>query len=463
MAYTSRAGLAVGRADGELELWNLETPLRVTNIRAHEGPIPALLSTKNADWVVTGGGDGVVKVWQVESGTLVKELTQSGGLVLAVVVDREGRHLAAAGAKGVVTIWSVGQDWKATTFQASGEAIRALAFRPGVMEIAVAGADGAVALWDLQTKKPIGTLGKAKNPIRSLAFRGDGRELAAAGGDRVVQVFEVQAMHEKATLRGSTAEILALAYNPEGSSLASADASGSVLFWNGTPESISIPSQDAASSALVFSPGGDFVMSSNTEHEITLRDVSRGRLVEAFGKQTDHVLALDASEDGRWVASGGNFADVNVWDLKSEKRLVSIPHEEAATLSLAFDGSSKRIAAGFGSPTLVLHGPFGKEINDARTPGSLEVWSLPAGELKWSQPSLGGPVQQCAFDPSGKTVAAIETTGFVSIHDGLSGATLKRFQAHERYGLRARLQSRRQGDCDGRSRSTREIVGQPIV
>nr|MDJ0975569.1 hypothetical protein [Planctomycetota bacterium] len=148
--------LAVGTADGRLELRDAETLERVWSAEAHEQMITRLVFDPRADRLITASEDGHLKVWRRKDGTLVR--SREGGGILALAISPDGRRVATGGR------------------------------------------DGAIRLWDPDTGQLVFTRGRLATWIPGLAFSPDGTQLAAAETTGRVRILDTVPIRER--LRG---------------------------------------------------------------------------------------------------------------------------------------------------------------------------------------------------------------------------------------------------------------------
>jgi WD40 repeat protein len=150
-------------------------------------------------------------------------------------------------------------------------------------------------IWEVESRQQIGLpLANHNNAVATLAFTPDGSLLASAGEDRAILLWATADFANPTTapqpigdpLAGHERRINALAFSPDGRLLASG-SHGSV----GTAGNVG---------------GGDDI--------VILWDLER---LEPIGQplRTRHgrVLALAFSQDGRWLASGGQDGAVLLW------------------------------------------------------------------------------------------------------------------------------------------------------
>jgi WD40 repeat protein len=105
----SGATLAVGRQDGYVEVYDVESLERLRRFPATEGALWALAYSPDGSLIATAGNDGSVRLFDREGSPLLilraHELTVAG-----LSFSADGTRLASASADGVVRVWALDLD-----------------------------------------------------------------------------------------------------------------------------------------------------------------------------------------------------------------------------------------------------------------------------------------------------------------------------------------------------------------
>jgi WD40 repeat protein len=114
--------------------------------------------------------------------------------------------------------------------------------------------------------------------------------------------------------------------------------------------------------SLTFSPDGT-LLASGAHREIKIwrrpRDAQQFKLAAVSRKE---VLAVAASFDGKWLATGGDDGRIKIWNAANGRLAKSLPRQPGAIRSLKFSGDNTRLAS-------------------AAADNTLRVWGVPAGKL----------------------------------------------------------------------------------
>ncbi|MDR3688949.1 MAG: hypothetical protein P4L46_06180 [Fimbriimonas sp.] len=217
-----------------------------------------------------------------------------------------------------------------------------------------------------------------------------------------------------------------VAFSKDGSLLAVGGAGGVCVYSAST----GLPYRGFATSAVgigsvAFSPDGKWLAvggNSSTSAVLEVWNVTTGALVQTFAADGTSVGTVAFTPDGTALAIGGStFSKITlksagvleVWQIASSKRLMTLGTTAVSVNSVAFTGDGKLLIAGGGDGTN----------------GTLEWWNMSSGVLqKKVVPANSNYVASLALAPDGKTIAlgGLGKTGpLLQIVDGTTGVLVK--------------------------------------
>ncbi|MDD4650764.1 MAG: tetratricopeptide repeat protein [Methanothrix sp.] len=270
--------LALGTENGSIHLWNILDGNEIRILTGHEGRVNSLDFSPDGRMLASCGSDNTVKIWDTSSGMELKTLDNDfyAGIKYSVAFSPDGRLLASGESGGKVKLWDISSgNMLRTSYQS--EIISSLAFSPDSSMLASGSHDGTIKLWDVSSGNELRTLVHGKW-VYCVAFSPDGRELASGGDDCNVKLWDVSSGRELWAAGGGSWK-QSVAFRPDGNTL----ASGSDAFNN----------------------------------KIQLWDVSNGTELRDLAGQSDDILSLDFSRDGKTLESISFNGTICVWMFSS--------------------------------------------------------------------------------------------------------------------------------------------------
>ncbi|MBZ0297517.1 MAG: sortase [Anaerolineae bacterium] len=162
--------------------------------------------------------------------------------------------------------------------------------------------------------------------------------------------------------------------------------------------------------ALDFSQDGRWLVTGGRDKMVRVWDALTRTNTVMLAGHTDWVTDVHFSHDGTRLISGGQDNSVRVWDPRTYTQVLTLQHHSRAVTGVAFSPDDRLIASGSLDETLWL--------GDAQT-----------GETVATLPNYGGPVWGVAFNPNGQTLVSGSENGDIWVW-GLYNSSLSRLSGH---------------------------------
>lgn len=309
LAYTN-AALAVGRADGRVELLDPKTGALTRTIEAHAEGLCAMAVDPTGTLIATGGMDHQARLFDAATGDERAAL-------------------------------KTGKDWvEHVTFAPAGDRV-AVAHGKSASIMPTAGGTGL-------------TLGPHKSTVAALAWSPDGKRLAVGrfGG---VDVWTTSGEREREL--PWTSSIISLAWQPKDRYLAAGCQDSAVHFWrlDGGDDSM-MPGYAQKPSAICWTEDGSLLATGGGEEIVVWSFKGRGpegTTPSMLREHTSFVTTLSPSPKDQRVASGGRDGKVVVWRPARNDR-AALVHDMGAPIERLAWGENNRLAAGAADGTVVV-------------------------------------------------------------------------------------------------------------
>jgi WD40 repeat protein len=290
----------------------------------HLGPVIAVASTVEDQWIVSAGADATVRVWSAGSGASVRIIELAEGPATAFAVD--GRRALVGHNNGAVVLWDLDNAARLATFRPGSGAVAAVAFLGG--QLVAAHRDGGVALLEPgKSDSPVALLGAQERGGHLIAAARVRGLLVSAGFDRTMRLWRGQEPQLVRTYR-LTDDSAAVAIAPDASYVAGGSIDGVVRFQRspavrglGAHGVQTLKAHIGRVTAIALGPSG-LLASAGEEGTLKLWTLHPQRSVRTL--EGGQVQSLCFSRDGRRLIAGGKDGVIRVWS-------VTVPPPSGAT------------------------------------------------------------------------------------------------------------------------------------
>ena len=273
--------------------------------------ITSVSYSHHGQWLAIGS-HGSVRLLDTSDGQIYREFEYTGGAVSGLVFSADDRHLIAVGGQparyGEVRIWTIDSGEVRET-NAHDDAIYAIAIHPTSAIFATGSYDNRIILWSLETALPISTIEGHVDAVYGLAFTSLGDYLVSASADRNVKLWDWRTNKQVSRpMTESRAGLYSLAVSPSGEFVVAAGEDKMIRVWtisgNGGTLSKSAFAHNAAILDLGFTPDGKTLVSSGADKQVKFWDVATMEEIRVLPNQSDWVLTLAVSPDGKELVLG---------------------------------------------------------------------------------------------------------------------------------------------------------------
>jgi WD40 repeat protein/DNA-binding SARP family transcriptional activator len=333
--------VAVTDANGRLEFL----------LRGHSGSVHWIDWSPDATRLLTGSVDGTAKIWKIDDldATEVQTLSARAGSVTGVAFSPDGTRVMTRSHTRVMDIWDVGPTGDAEVANI-GDASELVDFLSDGHHVATSGRDGSLNILDLATgelaHRPIGWFDPPRAPYSGYDFSPDGRSVAVFEGGIRGSTWAIRDVETGTELLAGDRPH-AFDWSPDGRYAAVA-----------TPWSIAIVDVSGREVArfeeagfllhenLAFGPRGLVAVAGTDEghgDHVKIWNWTHGEVIAELPSTPNfEVMRFDA--DGSRIALG--TADTTIWDVGTERLLLTLPSSQSLPNDIAFSPDGSRLAEG---------------------------------------------------------------------------------------------------------------------
>lgn len=337
IAFSPDSQILASGSDEGIQLWDWRSGKAMLTIP--EGRERFVFSP-DGQTLASNSDSGRIKLWNWRDGRLIREFQSRAKNGYNLRFSADGQTLISD-TGGKITLWNQqdGTERFSITFDANINYFSAIAVSPDGQTLAIGSPDKDIKL--LRLDDP----GKLARPLK--AKRENGRFVAFSPNQQDViigNVKRIQRLRLKdgqpiLTINEAASEgFYAFKLSPNGQTVAGAEFNGAIKLWNlqdGKLIRTLQPDSNTFLSAIAFSPDGQLVAGSFlNKNLVQIWNVRTGNLVHQWDvNRASHVVF---SPDGQLLAIGTGAGEVQLWHLRTGKKLRTLKGHASWTGAMAF-------------------------------------------------------------------------------------------------------------------------------
>jgi WD40 repeat protein/CHAT domain-containing protein len=393
--------IAAAGSDRRILLWDARTGERLATLEGHTDTVRDLVFLP-AGGLVSAGLDSTVRWWS-EGGE--RHLQRLAGGVYGLAYGSRSGHLAVSGSGSEIRLVDVGTRETLRIFGFQPTSVNGLAFSPDGRYLAVATSAPEIALLDLASGRLARTLAGHGQSVTAVEFSPDGDLLVSRSEDNTLRLWRWPSGKpaEVFDVEKGSPFVFDVELSPDGKTLAigqmpPAGESAKVLVWDLEDRARrSVLSPSGVVQGLAFSRDGAklAVASLNLKGGYQIWDVATGKVRTEVdppytfrdGQVVDVPFACTVvfSADGESLFGGTSNGLIYHWDLETRAILGVVEHGSLSS-QLALSPDGRRLVSG------------GQEAE-------VRIWNAETLELVQTLAGPGSYVSGIRFEPDGRSLA----------------------------------------------------------
>lgn len=412
--------LAVAADDGRVRILDGDRLEVEQTIVVSEQAVYAARFSPDGKQLVACARDGMLTLWSLEKGEKIWEQKDGGEGLADCDFHPDGKQIAFCSwfrgpetVRGVVSLWNAESGERTWQTEFGVKPVVAIRFSPDGSELAVGTWDGLVGVWTTASPGEPRQMDfrdvERYSAIDDIGFSPDGTSLVAATKNGAPRIWNVASGEVQKELRGHANAVFTAAFSGDGQHIATGGSDGVVAWWDAGSGELAgrFMGHTNRITCLAVRPGSREIVTGSADHSLRLWSAD-DQLAFEDPESSRFVYGTAVSRDGRLLATGGQSpTDVTVWDLATRRPLRKLTGLEGSVNYLAF-GPERQLVGG-------------------NWAGDVLVWDAEAGlELRRLEQQEQGGLQQCAYSPDGKWIAASTSKKLVAVWDAESGSVVRK-------------------------------------
>jgi len=219
-------------------------------------------------------------------------------------------------------------------------------------------------------------------------------------------------------LTGFVRTVETVAFSPDGATVASAGFDGSIIHWQVSDGSCSLPVSGhiGAIQSIVFSPDGQTMASGSVDRTVKIWSFPNGECLKTLAGHLATVQSVAYSPDGLTLASGSSDKTIKIWRVSDGVCLQTLSGHAGYVFSVAFSPDGSLLASGSG--------------NRSNTDNSIKIWRLSDGVCIQTLTGHSDYVESVSFNADGKVIASASLDQSIILWSVADGSVLHTLTGH---------------------------------
>ncbi|MCK4628852.1 MAG: family 43 glycosylhydrolase [Sedimentisphaerales bacterium] len=443
--------------DKTVKLWDAHTGEELRSLVTNTDAVCSIVFSSDGKHLVTGSQDGTVIVWDIDQWVESKRIQPDGSAAQGVFISPGGDKFARVADGGTIELWNIKNEKLLKTLP-NEKKVTCVAFSPRGEYLAIGNNDGTSQLWSTISWSEILNFRGHASEITSIAFSPTGNFFATGSSDTYVKIWNTHMIGEKQPLSGHTGEIQGTVFSPDGQILVTAGGTWyknddqTARIWEvETGKELGILQHSQQLVSVDIDRNGRFIATATVDI-MKIWDLQTKQIIKTVPHK-ELIRTLSFSPDGNRLAVGcrAGSGSICIWDTQTWEKIQNIWPESFDNLAWSPDGNliawvgykhdvklfdvntEKEILTFRGHSAWVrgiAFSPNGKYLATGSNDRTVRLWNVETGKEYLTLRGGNFDFETAIFDPEGKRVLAGSRTGDIVIWDVATGRNIMTFNGH---------------------------------
>ena len=340
IGFSSNGSLLVSVSKEKMVVLNHSNRNIVCNFPAQEqSEINCAIFGRDDKQIISGGDD---KRITFSDCTLAKSRKIYEGpwhLITSVAISPDASCLVSGGSDSSVKLWNTSTGKLLKVLLEHKDVVTSVAFSPNGLQILSGSMDKSCILWTKNSGNIIETF-KTDDEVKYLAFSIDGSKFICASGKNL-KLLSISNKKQYKTFEGHTGIVTAVVFSPNGNSILSSDLEKMIILWDLNGDITKTFKGSTLINTIAFSPDGSKFISAGQDYFIKVWNIDSGEIEQEIAAQYFDINSICYSPDGNQILSGSNDNKMKIFNEKFGNTIHTIDAHSGYVIAAGYsrDGS----------------------------------------------------------------------------------------------------------------------------
>jgi WD40 repeat protein len=223
--------IATASSDGTARLWNIITGKQVAVMDLHTDRVVDIHFSSNGERIITGSWDHSARLWSGVTGEFLSMFQGHDARICSARFNARGDLAVTASFDCTARVWNVATGELLTTIRGHSAAVSKAIFALNDGWVVTVSRDRTLRTWDSSSGNERMSSTGHEDDISDASLSPDGRRVITASEDCTARLWDVRSGIELVTFRGHQGRVQCAVFSPTGKCVVTGSRDGTVRSW----------------------------------------------------------------------------------------------------------------------------------------------------------------------------------------------------------------------------------------